>query len=80
MTESEEAAYIRGRKSVLREQLSSALRELDADGLEREYLIKERLETVAALRRLCDSHGDNDWPDNLHLTDVIDKHLGQYLK
>lgn len=35
----------------------------------------ERAETVAALRRLCDYLGDNDWPDDLHLADVIEKHI-----
>lgn len=24
--------------------------------------------------------GDNEWPDNLHLADVIDKHLDRYLR
>ena len=33
-----------------------------------------------ALRRLCADHGDNDWPDNLHLADALDKHLGKYLE
>ncbi|MFA4974135.1 MAG: hypothetical protein WC683_16115 [bacterium] len=36
---------------------------------------KERLETVSALRRLCARHGDNDWPDDLYLPDVIEKHI-----
>jgi hypothetical protein len=26
-----------------------------------------------------DRHGDNDWPDDLHLADVIDKHLARHL-
>ncbi len=29
----------------------------------------------ACLRRLCSECGDNDWPDDLHLVDVIEKHL-----
>jgi predicted secreted protein len=39
----------------------------------------ERLEAVAALRALCARHGDNDWSDNLNLSDVIEKHLGRHL-
>lgn len=35
----------------------------------------ERSATVAILRQVCTSHGDNDWRDNLHLADVIEKHL-----
>ena len=27
------------------------------------------------LRQVCAKYGDNDWPDNLHLADVIEKHL-----
>jgi predicted secreted protein len=39
----------------------------------------ERLAAVIALRELCAEHGDNDWPDNLHLADVIEKHLAKHL-
>lgn len=41
--------------------------------------VLERQEVVVALRQLCADFGDNDWPDELHLGDVIDKHLGDYL-
>ena len=41
--------------------------------------IAERVVAVAQLRRICEDHGDNDWPDSLHLGDVIDKHLGRHL-
>jgi hypothetical protein len=27
------------------------------------------------LRMACEEFGDNDWPDNLHLADVLEKHL-----
>lgn len=40
---------------------------------------KERDETIAMLRHVCEEHGDNDWPDNLHLADVIEKHLWRNL-
>ena len=39
----------------------------------------ERLEAVAALRRICSEHGDNDWSDDLNLSDVIEKHLARHL-
>lgn len=32
-------------------------------------------ELLAGLRELCREYGDNDWPDNLHPLDVIEKHL-----
>jgi len=39
----------------------------------------ERRDVINALRQLCADFGDNDWPDNLHLGDVIEKHLAPYL-
>jgi hypothetical protein len=41
--------------------------------------VLEREETVAALRQACEDHGDNDWPDDLNLADVIRKHLANHL-
>src|SRR6478609_4865237 len=43
------------------------------------FLEAERVRTVAALRRVCTEHGDNGWPDTLHLPDVVEKFLGRYL-
>lgn len=37
--------------------------------------VVERAEAVAKLREVCRRYGDNDWPDDLHLGDVIEKHL-----
>lgn len=39
----------------------------------------EREETVKILRELCEEFGDNLWPDDLYLRDVIEKHLAKYL-
>lgn len=39
----------------------------------------ERDDAIKTLRQICEHHGDNDWPDSLHLSDIIDKHLGDYL-
>ena len=41
--------------------------------------LKEREVAVAALRELCGEYGDNDWADDLHLADVIEKHLRRHL-
>lgn len=35
----------------------------------------EELEIRLALRDLCRQYGDNDWPDDLHPVDAIEKHL-----
>jgi hypothetical protein len=42
-------------------------------------LIKERYDTINFLRSQCEEYGDLDWPDDLHLIDILDKHLLCYL-
>jgi hypothetical protein len=44
---------------------------------ERDRLRREREVAVAMLRIECAEYDDNDWPDNLHLADVIEKHLAR---
>lgn len=39
----------------------------------------EREQTISALRELCAVFGDNDWPEDLNLADVVEKHLGKHL-
>lgn len=79
MTEAEEQAYIRGGNAVASKFLREALRELGGEEQDAHAWRLERAATVEALRGVCEVHGDNDWPDDLHLADVIDKHLGRYL-
>jgi len=43
------------------------------------YWNQEREETIKILRKLCTEFGDNEWADDLHLRDVIEKHLAKYL-
>lgn len=61
--------------------LRQACAELGADdpAARQAAWLAERAETVTALRELCREYGDNDWPDTLHLVDVIDKHLARHL-
>jgi hypothetical protein len=68
-----------GRKSVYRELLQSAVRELGGADKDAHAWRVEREDAVHQLRDVCQSHGDNDWPDNLHLGDAIEKHLARYL-
>ena len=51
----------------------------DEDALELVSLRQEREDLVKYLRGVCRKHGDNDWPDNLHLLDVLTKHLLDYM-
>lgn len=83
MTEDEELAYEAGRLAALLQLLRQILKALGRDApqwSETARLLLEREEAVAALRTLCKEHCDNEWPDDLHLADVIDKHLGQHLR
>lgn len=74
-----EAAYDEGGKAAWRTLLRTAMRELGAETPDAARLALERAEAIAALRRICSHHGDNDWPDNLHLADVIEKHLARHM-
>ena len=71
--------YMRGAKAVWLELLAQCLKNLDAEERSQHQWLLEREATVAQLRMICEKHGDNDWPDSLHLADVIDKHLAKYL-
>ena len=77
--EIKEQGYLEGEKAVWRQLLGEAVRNLSGEDMSKEYLLKERVDVVALLRDLCAEFGDNDWEDNLHLRDVIDKHLARYL-
>ena len=39
----------------------------------------EREEAIFALQRVCKEHGDTLWGNDLHLADIIEKHLGRHL-
>lgn len=83
MNEDQEKIYMQGEKYAYQNMIRKCqheLRAMDAKLPTREQFAEERIETVAVLRRLCAEFGDNDWDDDLHLSDVIDKHLGRYLE
>lgn len=76
--------YRQGERQALIEILYATLRNLGYDATDKDALIgsmvNEREMTVKMLRRLCEEVGDNDWPDNLWIPDVIEKHLWNYLE
>jgi hypothetical protein len=82
MTEAEEWAYLEGSNAAWRAILRQALVELGRDSEEwnQKRWLLEREEAISILRRLCERFGDNDWPDNLHLADIIDKHLAPHIE
>jgi hypothetical protein len=72
-------ASARSRAEIARQVVRSLLCDLHGDESAHLELILEIENARAVLRRLCEDHGDNDWPDDLALSDILDKHLGYYL-
>lgn len=75
----DEQSYIEGSRRAWTGMLRLCIAELGEADREKHAWILERQETVAMLRRVCALVGDNDWPENLHLGDVIEKHLYRHL-
>ena len=82
MTEREEAAYTRGHRRAWLSVLQQCCRELGYEDVEirKASWISEREDAIATLRRICDDIGDNEWPNDLHLSDIIEKHLERHLR
>ena len=40
----------------------------------------ERREAIMMLRQVCKYFGDNEWSDELHMADIIEKHLWNHLE
>ena len=81
MTPLEEKAYLNGEKMAWGKMARECIRNLD-DSDEIVSVLKykiERAEAINILRSLCENFGDTDWNDNLHLADIIEKHLGRHL-
>jgi hypothetical protein len=80
-----ERGYIEGRRFSDLARLREILRSIAGLGADENLAVKfgqlqvERLETIARLRDICRDHGDNDWPDDLHLADIVEKHLHRHL-
>lgn len=71
-----ESDYEEGSKAAWRRILSEALRALGNDAPDAARLSLERSEAVAALRQHCEDRGlSTDWPDDLHLADIVTRHL-----
>lgn len=76
-----EAAIEEGYRRGITQIYVKTLRELADCGVnvDKDYLIAERQAVINILRRICSKHGDNDWEDNLHIGNIIEKHLERYL-
>jgi hypothetical protein len=77
------AGYAAGRRQVWMLLLKMCMQGLgdsvDADSRGHLAWRVEREETLLMLRHLCDEYGDMNWEDDLHLADVLEKHLLPHL-
>lgn len=73
--------YMRGSHAAWASMLGTCLMHLGYKSAETKAVawVTEREAAIAALREVCELHGDNDWPEELHLADIIDKHLHRHL-
>lgn len=72
-----ERAYEEGFQAAMRVVLAAIVNRMPDGSTDRWRL--ERGQTIAALREVCEDFGDNNWTDDLHLADVVEKHLTRYL-
>ena len=85
MTEKEseihDQGYSEGQRMLLIRWLRQIHRDLGYDDPEtkRSSWIIEREEAISMLRTTCRDFGDLDWQEDLHLSDIIDKHLARHL-
>lgn len=61
-----------------KEKLVEVILEEKLDRLK--WLEDERQETLQKLRLICNEFGDNTWPDNLYIPDIIEKFLLRSLR
>ena len=80
MNKREEKIFLQGNQAAWRQILYHCLPHLN-DTLEKSYsqIVLERSEAIQSLRNICQDFGDLDWDNNLHLADIINKHLGKHL-
>lgn len=74
-----ETDYVMGSNAAYSNMLALCLKHLGEEERDKTGWVVERAEIVHMLRMICEEHGDNDWPDDLHLADVIEKHLWRHL-
>lgn len=78
--EVEDEAYTAGRKAEARHILQMLLPDIESEAVRTALILRdERERAIVALRDLCMYVGDSDWPDELDLADIIDKHITKHV-
>lgn len=82
MSDEQDQLWSEGYKAAYSRILAECLRHLGCDDPEagKARWLLERTAVVACLRSACRDYGDNDWDDDLHLVDVIEKHLLRHIE
>jgi hypothetical protein len=71
-----EADYLKGQKAAYASIIRECARNLSGEDLSAELMAVERAEVIIALRLMCEGFKiPNDWPDDMHLGDVILKYI-----
>jgi hypothetical protein len=83
--EANERGYVSGHRAATMYMIRHLLREIlpephASPEVTLARLVTEREQTVLTLRSICEEFGDNDWPENLHMPDIIEKHLARHLR
>jgi hypothetical protein len=81
MTEEQEKQWLSGNRAAYRDILLKCAGQLGDDDPLRSAaaMIAERHDAIRALRGLCERcEIPNDWPDDLHLADIIEKYIERY--
>jgi len=73
-----EVYYAMGERLALVSMMREIIRRLGYEHTKLDVMIIEREEAITSLRSLCNERdgADNEWPNDLHLADIITKHLG----
>ena len=71
--------WVSGYKAAMAQIATLSLQSLAGSDRDKASLLIERQAAIAALREVCAVFGDNDWPDDLYLADIIEKHLAPHL-
>lgn len=66
-------------RARLRDDQIALTREWEKLTRTKERMGQERAAAIAYLRRLCERYGDNEWPDDLPLAEILEHHLGDPL-
>jgi len=73
-----EQDYISGEQAFARRIMGECIKTLPP--ADKAQWSLERIDVVAKLREICGEFGDNEWSDDLHIVDILDKHLQRHLE